>query len=71
MKRSRIGYGKMEMAGDSEAEMESSNSSRNWTPCVVLACMIYLPLLVLLVGAYRKPSLEWLRSVGFTAETGN
>ncbi|THU70304.1 hypothetical protein C4D60_Mb08t23590 [Musa balbisiana] len=70
MKRSRIGYGKMEMAGDSEAEMESSNSSRNWTPCGVLACMIYLPLLVLLVGAYRKPSFEWLRSVGFTAETG-
>ncbi|WOL08789.1 hypothetical protein Cni_G17542 [Canna indica] len=38
---------------------------------LMLTCLIFLPLLVLVLGATRNPSLKWLFSVGITSGIGN
>lgn len=38
---------------------------------MIFTCFMFLPLMVLLLGANRNPSFEWLLGVEITAGKGN
>ncbi|CAL9167123.1 unnamed protein product, partial [Musa hybrid cultivar] len=52
----------LEMAGDSEAKLERNGSMtliRAWA--IPVACLLRVPLLVLLAGSFRRPSSKWIQ----------
>ncbi|RRT39117.1 hypothetical protein B296_00038043 [Ensete ventricosum] len=62
----------LELQGGSKPELQKRSTSTILTPGrMIFTCFMFLPLMVLLLGANRNPSFEWLLGVGITAEIGS